>query len=163
MACRAMHDCLRKVLATWYHLTANMNSPLHSVVYVSTATRPFSPAELNELLSLSRERNQASGITGMLLFKDGCFIQAFEGEKEAVRNLQLRIERDPRHHNIVVLMNGPIDQRDFSAWTMGFKHLSDDDVHRQPGFSEMLKMFIRQGRCSMDTSFAIKLLRSFAQ
>ncbi len=137
------------------------NPSLHSLVYVSTATHPFSADELAALLAQSRKRNQEAGITGMLLYKDGCFIQAFEGEKDAVRGLQLRIARDPRHRNIVVLMNGPIEEREFSAWTMGFKQLDDDDVQKQPGFSEMLKMLVHHGRCSMDTSFAIKLLRSF--
>lgn len=70
---------------------------------------------------------------------------------------------DPRHRNIVVLLNGPIERRDFSDWTMGFKHLSDADVQGQPGFNEMLNMLLRHGRCSMDISFAIKLLRSFTE
>jgi len=44
---------------------------------------------------------------------------------------------------------------------MGFKHLNQEDVAKQPGFNEMLKMMLHQGHCSFDKSFAIKLLRSF--
>ena len=134
---------------------------LYSVVYVSTASRPFSTADLKTLLARSRERNQQAGITGMLLYKSGCFLQAFEGGEQPVRVLHERISADPRHRNIVVLLNGPIAERAFSQWTMGFKQLTDADVETQLGFAEMLKMLIRHGRCSMDTSFAIKLLRSF--
>ncbi|MEI9893361.1 MAG: BLUF domain-containing protein [Chthoniobacter sp.] len=140
-----------------------MTSALHSLVYVSTAVRPFSPEDLAALLAQSRERNQQAGITGMLLYKSGCFLQAFEGGTVEVRRLQLRIAADPRHRNVTILQNGPIEVRDFSDWTMGFKHLSDADVQKQPGFSEMLKMMLRHGRCSMDKSVAINLLRSFVE
>ncbi len=99
----------------------------------------------------------------MLLYKSGCFLQAFEGGTVEVRRLQLRIAADPRHRNVTILQNGPIEVRDFSDWTMGFKHLSDADVQKQPGFSEMLKMMLRHGRCSMDKSVAINLLRSFVE
>jgi len=99
----------------------------------------------------------------MLLHKSGCFLQAFEGERAEVRRLYQRIARDPRHGNIIALRNGCIEEREFSDWTMGFKHPSRDEVRKQPGFSEMLKMLLRRGRCTLDISFAIKLLRSFAE
>lgn len=141
-----------------------MNEPeLHSVVYVSIAVHPFSTEQLQSLLEESCARNHERSITGMLLYKDGCFIQAFEGRKADVLGLYSRIGRDPRHRNIVVLFNGPIEERDFAEWNMGFKRLDDQEVHRQPGFAEMVKMMIKHGRCSMDTAFAIKLLRSFAE
>ena len=136
---------------------------LHSVVYVSIASQPFSTDELSHLLARSRERNEEVGITGMLLYKSGCFLQAFEGEETQVRVLHERIVGDSRHRNIVLLLNGPIEKRAFSAWSMGFKHLEEADVQSLPGFSEMLKMLVNHGRCSMDTSFAIKLLRSFIE
>ena len=136
---------------------------LLSIVYVSTATKPFSTAELSTLLSRSRERNEATGITGMLFYKSGCFLQAFEGEESSVRDLLLRIQNDPRHRNIVLLQNSTIGEREFSSWSMGFKHLDEADVESQPGFNEMLKMLVRHGRCSMDIAFAIKLLRSFTK
>ena len=137
------------------------HSSLHSVVYISLAVRPFSPAELITLLTRSRARNERAGITGMLLYKSGCFLQAFEGEETDVRALHRRLTKDPRHRNIVMLMSGPITEREFSDWTMGFRHLDDGDVQSQPGFSELLKMFVHHGRCSMDTAHAIKLLRTF--
>jgi hypothetical protein len=134
---------------------------LHIIVYVSTASRPFSADDLVELLATSRAQNATVGITGMLLYKSGCFLQAFEGPPGVVHKLHRRIERDARHHNLVVLMDEAIDTREFSDWTMGFKNLEDEDVQHQPGFGEMMKMFQHHGRSSMDISFAIKLLRSF--
>lgn len=139
------------------------DSELHLVVYVSIASRPFSGDELKALLAQSRERNREDGITGMLLYKDGCFIQAFEGGKDEVKKLHSRISRDPRHRSITILFEGATEQRQFSQWTMGFKELADADVQHQPGFSEMLKTMIKHGRCSVDTAFAIRLLRTFTE
>lgn len=135
--------------------------PLHSIVYASVAFRSFSEEELAALLAHSRKRNRQIGVTGMLLYKSGCFLQAIEGEEKEVHRLYRSIENDPRHHHIVTLRDESIEERDFSDWTMGFKHPSDEDMLHQPGFSEMVKMMIHHGRCSMEKSLAIKLLRSF--
>ena len=53
---------------------------LYQIVYLSTATEPFSKAQLMELLEGSVRRNTVAGITGLLLYRDGAFMQALEGE-----------------------------------------------------------------------------------
>jgi Sensors of blue-light using FAD len=136
---------------------------LHSFVYVSTATKPFSTEELAHMLAQSRERNQKREITGMLLYKDGCFMQAFEGERGMVRELHMKIERDSRHRNLVVLLDGPIARREFPDWTMGFKNLGDEDMQLQPGYNEMMNTLMHDGRFSMDPSLAKRLLLSFTK
>jgi hypothetical protein len=50
-----------------------------ALVYVSSATKPFSPDELSELLAQARVDNAALGITGMLLYSNGNFMQVLEG------------------------------------------------------------------------------------
>ena len=89
---------------------------LRTIVYVSTAVRPFSSSDLFALLAQSGERNQQVGITGMLLHKSGCFLQALEGDEVEVRKVYQRIERDTRHRNIVVLLNEPIEHREFTEF-----------------------------------------------
>lgn len=42
---------------------------MFSLVYVSSAVEPFSPAELADLLSISHRNNASLGITGMLLYE----------------------------------------------------------------------------------------------
>jgi len=66
------------------------------LVYVSSAVEPFSKTELVELLHVARANNERLGITGMLLYRDGNFMQVLEGEEPVVRDLYARIERDPR-------------------------------------------------------------------
>ena len=57
---------------------------LLQLVYLSTATRPMTPADLESLLAVSRARNAADSLTGMLLYADRQFMQALEGPAPAV-------------------------------------------------------------------------------
>ena len=67
------------------------------MIYTSAATKPISPKELQELLVISRRNNIRDGITGMLLFEDGTFLQVLEGEEEVCRpNLPQESPGDPR-------------------------------------------------------------------
>ena len=70
---------------------------MYQLVYVSTATEPFSSEELTRLLETSRKNNTADGVTGMLLYHDGNFFQVLEGDRDAVIGVFRRVERDPRH------------------------------------------------------------------
>ncbi len=49
------------------------------LVYVSSAVVPFTPAALVDLLATSHKNNSKSAVSGMLLYKDGNFMQALEG------------------------------------------------------------------------------------
>ncbi|PPD35743.1 MAG: hypothetical protein CTY19_01480 [Methylomonas sp.] len=108
------------------------------LVYVSSATTPFSNAELLELLTKSRIKNSKLGITGMLLYKDGNFMQLLEGEDNTVRQLFETISHDPRHHNSIVLIDEPAETAYFGDWSMGFRDLSDKSLETLPGFSQIL-------------------------
>src|SRR5688572_26289250 len=96
------------------------SAALYQLIYVSAAARSLSDPEVAQLLRSSRRRNLARGLTGMLLFHEGSFIQVLEGPKQEVLRLYARIERDPRHLNPRVLQRGEIDQRSFHTWSMGF-------------------------------------------
>jgi hypothetical protein len=104
-----------------------MESPLVHLVYVSTATRSFGSDELTALLNHSRANNERLGITGVLLYKEGCFFQEFEGPQDAVRALYEKVARDPRHTAVTKIIHEAIPRRLFS-WTMGFSDLSIDDL-----------------------------------
>ena len=57
---------------------------MHQIVYTSTATEDFSTTDLRKLLLGARTRNRALGVSGMLVFHGGTFLQALEGEQRAV-------------------------------------------------------------------------------
>jgi hypothetical protein len=112
---------------------------LISLTYLSTARDPFSPAALAELLDLSRERNQARGLTGMLLYAGGHFIQTLEGSPIVVDATYERIAQDPRHRSLIVALREPVEERRFPDWSMGFEVLTPEEAVDLPGFNDYLE------------------------
>ena len=110
-----------------------------SLTYLSTATAPFSPSDLDELLSDSRERNEADQLTGLLLHVEGHFIQTLEGAEEVVDATFARIERDTRHRNVYVALREDVETRVFPDWSMGFETLDRDEARSLPGFNDYLE------------------------
>jgi hypothetical protein len=106
-----------------------------SVVYVSTAAVPFSEEALSALLERSQANNARLGLTGILLYKDGQFMQALEGEEDTVRGLYAVIAADPRHGGVRTLLEEQVPVRQFPDWTMGFRLLTDDAVRQIPGYN----------------------------
>lgn len=104
---------------------------LITIAYVSSATHELTPDELGEILKVSRERNARDGLTGLLLYHDGNFIQVLEGPEAPVRAAVSRIQRDPRHNQFTVLLDQPIGVRAFAGWSMGFRHV--DSISPEDG------------------------------
>ncbi len=109
-----------------------------SLTYLSHATAPLDPRQLEDLLRLSRDRNAQEGVTGMLLYVDLQFIQTLEGEEGAVNATMERIGADSRHHSVDVTLVEEIEGRSFDGWSMGFKVLSGSTVASLPGFTDFL-------------------------
>ncbi|HTV58020.1 MAG TPA: BLUF domain-containing protein [Verrucomicrobiae bacterium] len=110
-----------------------------SLVYVSRAAAPFSNLQLVELLEKCRENNESFGVTGILLYKDGRFMQALEGDEDAVRSVMAKISADPRHGDIAILVMEPALEREFAEWSMGFANLHSPGVLSIPGYSKFLE------------------------
>lgn len=113
-------------------------SLLFQLVYMSSATEPFTKDQLRELLKGSHRRNARAGITGLLLYKDGNFMQVLEGEETAVRQLFEKIKQDARHHDIITLLQQSIPERQFSDASMAFRDLNSAESKAIPGYSEFL-------------------------
>lgn len=112
--------------------------PLISLTYLSTATEAFTREDLEELLRTSRQKNHGHGLTGMLLYAGGHFIQTLEGPEGVVDARFGRIERDRRHRDLIVALREPTDARVFPDWSMGFETLTLDQAGELPGFSDYL-------------------------
>lgn len=110
-----------------------------SLIYVSTSVKLLSDEELLEILKVSREKNAAVNITGLLLYKGGNFMQVLEGPDEAVEALYKKIEADPRHKDLIVLSREQISTRQFPAWEMAFQNLDNPAIKNEPGFSQFLQ------------------------
>ena len=99
---------------------------MFTLIYISRATSPMATADLEAILKVSRPSNTKKEISGMLIYKDGEFMQALEGKKEDVEQLFNIIAKDKRHDEILVLSRKEIPQRCFAHWSMGFKNISAD-------------------------------------
>jgi hypothetical protein len=108
------------------------------LVYVSAAVTWFSDAELRALLRGARRHNEQAGITGLLLYKDGNFMQALEGEEAAVLGLYARLQSDRRHRGVLTLDSGHAEARQFPDWSMAFHDLSTGRGAMPEGYSRFL-------------------------
>ena len=116
-----------------------------TLVYVSSATGQFAEADLPNLLRQSRLKNRRLGVTGLLLYEGGNFIQVLEGAPAAVDGLYETIERDPRHHRTIVLLRERIDRRRFPNWAMGFRARVPVPPEDTPALSDYLRRNLQEG------------------
>lgn len=112
--------------------------PAYQLIYISAANQEFTEEELESLLRAARENNQAMDITGMLLFHEGSFIQALEGDQASVEKLYKKIGKDQRHVETKVLFRGMVSERDFKNWSMGFYRSNQSSAANLEGFHQFL-------------------------
>ncbi|UAB78265.1 BLUF domain-containing protein [Erythrobacter sp. SCSIO 43205] len=88
------------------------------MTYQSIASAPPTDQELNALVAQARLRNQSVGVTGMLLYEDGRFLQTLEGPPAALSQVWSSIQRDERHEDIELLSEHYVEARLFSDWDL---------------------------------------------
>ena len=111
---------------------------LSVLVYASRATIPFDEEMLKALLAKARKNNGAKNITGMLLYRDGLFIQALEGTQGEIEGLFTKIRQDKRHTDVIQIYLKPIQERSFPEWSMGFNRIENASTESMEGFSDFL-------------------------
>ncbi|PYY32172.1 hypothetical protein DEI87_15225 [Curtobacterium sp. MCBD17_029] len=110
-----------------------------SLVYMSVAVDDLTDAQLVDLLRDARLKNDALGVSGLLVAKEGRFMQVLEGPAWSVEDRFGAIQRDPRHTDVRSLSREEIDTRRFDGWSMAFGTPSDVEVRDEPGFSDFLQ------------------------
>jgi hypothetical protein len=88
------------------------------LLYCSRAVDTGAQA-IESILAQSRQHNPVSGITGILCYGGGIFLQAIEGGRMPVSDLFGHIQKDPRHKDVALLHYEEIQERRFGGWTMG--------------------------------------------
>ena len=88
------------------------------LLYASRAVDP-NPETIDAILHECRSRNPNSGVTGVLCYGGGIFLQVIEGGRMAISQLYNHIQRDARHKDVVLLHYEEITERRFAGWTMG--------------------------------------------
>jgi hypothetical protein len=94
------------------------------LMYASRAVPALDQEELVTILRQSKANNPGTGVTGVLCFSGGIFLQALEGGRSAVNKLYNRIGADPRHTDVELLLYEEIGERRFASWSMGQVNMS---------------------------------------
>lgn len=89
------------------------------LIYVSEQAYPMTELDLRSILDKAVQFNRTVGVTGLLLFRDGIFVQFLEGLPENVEKVMEKILEDRRHKNVEVLVRSPATERVFPQWFMG--------------------------------------------
>ena len=107
---------------------------LRSLVYSSHTAAGLEEADLPALLAQCRANNERLGLTGILLFRDGRFLQLLEGPDATLRERMAIIADDPRHAGLRVLLEETPAQRLFPSWTMAYEAITDSMAAELPGY-----------------------------
>jgi hypothetical protein len=113
------------------------------------------------MLEETRETNAKVRITGILLYKDGTFLQVLEGDQEAVMKLASRIKEHHRHKDFQILLRGTSEHRLFADWSVGFRDLTDNSLKCTLGFSDFIITPFTGVEFSANPADCMKLLLLF--
>lgn len=104
------------------------------ISYISEQSHNLSENTIQEILSVSREKNSTKGITGILIYFEGIFTQFLEGPEKEIDNLYSSILVDSRHSNIKELFSGYSDYQYYSDWSMAYKKLDQEAIEGVLGY-----------------------------
>lgn len=129
------------------------------VVYASRARVVCDAAFLGGLLEKARAHNASVGVSGVLLYHAGAFLQVLEGPPDAVATLYAKIERDKRHDRVIILQRRLVSERSFGEWSMGLMKTDSRALAATQGLND----FLAGGVMSLaeDTEQLAKLLDGF--
>jgi hypothetical protein len=121
------------------------------LMYVSRASDSVNQNELVAILRKSKANNVGTGITGVLCFSAGIFLQVLEGGRSQVSALYNKIATDPRHHDVVLLSFEEVGERSFASWSMGRANLARLNPSLVMKYSEtaLLNPYAVSGKMSM--------------
>ncbi len=133
---------------------------MYQLFYVSSATDELGGEDgIRSILEVSRHSNESDGITGVLLYRGGIFLQLLEGDKAKVEKLFEKIERDPRHANVIRLFGTEGNERIFEDWNMAYREVSEIDLKL---INEMLSWNdLISGSSSIDNDLILRMLGRF--
>jgi hypothetical protein len=132
---------------------------LGHIIYLSESTlRGPVDNDLAEIHATANYLNAKVGVTGLLLYNAGQFLQILEGQQQVLEMVFQKIERDPRHANVCRLVTEPIGRRLFPSWNMGAMNVELGSEFEQQRFLDL----VHACRTSPRSKLVTKLCREFA-
>jgi hypothetical protein len=104
--------------------------PVSVLAYRSRPVSQPSITDLEHLLRAAQQRNRVEGVTGILIYDQGCFFQWLEGPKPGLMRVWDSIRRDPRHVDLKILRHESLPKRLFNHWDMRFARRTRGEIDR---------------------------------
>lgn len=136
-------------------------SEFHKLIYTSTAVKPFSERELEQLMLQARQKNQDFGITGCLIYHQSKFIQYLEGRKCLLEHVFSAIMKDIRHRNIEVLCRQNVDWRAFNDWSMALKYIPDSGLNNYKNVYQLFEDMMGAQEINRLSAKALKFFENY--
>jgi hypothetical protein len=134
---------------------------LKYLAYVSRQSFIQTDEEISSLLVTCRTNNTRKEISGMLIYFDGTFVQFLEGPKNNIDLLFKKISNDKRHEDIILLIEGSSEKREFEDWSMAFKKLTQPETAKLLGQKEFKKEDLFKGKDPNTEHPGLLLIKSF--
>ena len=112
-----------------------------TIAYASKETWPMTKPELLLLLQQCRSLNAQHGITGLLVYECGYFIQVIEGEENKIEKLY--------------------SNRAFEGWSMGFANVTKQEQENLPAFSKFFEPTFKFDNLAQQHAEIFELLLEF--
>ncbi|WP_111881743.1 BLUF domain-containing protein [Aequorivita sp. CIP111184] len=98
---------------------------LYTICYVSKASVDITKDDVKEIFKITESSNNATDISGILLYSFGNFFQVLEGEKKDLVHLyEEKIKKDTRHSNIYEVFSREIESPIFSNYLTQFQTIT---------------------------------------
>ena len=117
-------------------VTADSGNLISCLTYQSRAVSRPTEGDLERLVKHARERNRNLGVTGMLLYENGRYLQTLEGPPAGLQTVWSSICRDDRHRDIEVLTEHVVSSRLFSDWDL-LLYSREEDPRRTTRASDL--------------------------
>ena len=134
---------------------------LSRATYLSSASQTFDRSQMHALCEVSRANNREAGITGILLYVDGSFLQVVEGPGRAVEALLARVEQDSRHSGMMVMERTAARDRFFPDWSMEGRGVEYEDLTALYSPTESFAQVVRRLSGNSEALVVSTFLRKF--
>lgn len=140
---------------------------LSLMVYRSRSTNKLKKDKVVAMSKHFAERNRHQEITGMLVFDGEFFLQVLEGPKQKVSALYELIQTDPRHEDVVTVLNEPIHRRTIDDWGLGFIVINNEGareiISSDLTFENQLDKLGLNDLEKIDANRATRIIDAFAE
>lgn len=117
--------------------------PIRTLVYASQTAETVTAIRIRRIVADAAVFNELAGVTGLLLYDGGRFLQYLEGPQDGVDAVFKRVLASTSHLEIVELARGVVGERLLPYWPMTLVHAESNVLGRLT--SSDWNGFVRRG------------------